>query len=67
MGLVIDLVCICIGLTIAVFDGSFSLFSYHFHNGSQSNAEDTPFDQDMVQGFCHFLCFVREYLPNTRK
>ena len=56
-----------IGLAIAVFDGSFSLFSYHFRNGSQGNAEDTPFNQDMVQGFRHFLCLVREYLLNTRK
>jgi len=42
-------------------------FPYHFHNGSQSNVEDSPFDRDIVQGFRQFLTFVREQLSNVRK
>jgi len=42
-------------------------FPYHFHNGSQSNVENAPFDRDIVQGFRQFLTFVREHLSNAGK
>lgn len=42
-------------------------FPYHFHNGSQNNVEDSPFDRDIVQGFRQFLTFAREQLSKAKK
>ena len=36
-----------------------SSYPYHFHNGSQMNAEASPFPLAIVEGFRVFLEFVR--------
>ncbi|MCC6545496.1 MAG: hypothetical protein IT392_13545 [Nitrospirae bacterium] len=39
---------------------SVSTFPYHFHNGSQSSVEASPFPLTPIEGFREFMEFVRQ-------
>lgn len=43
-----------------------STYPYHFHNGSQENAEASPFPLTIIEGFRAFLEFVRGKLMETK-
>jgi len=40
-------------------------FPFHFHNGSQETAENSPFPQSPVAGLREFMKFVEEQLKQT--